>query len=817
MSFKPARRLAGLAAVAGLAVAAPAVGQDSAAPAELLAQADQHWGMLNEYCVTCHNFEDWAGGVAFDTMTVDSVPAEAETWEAAVRKLRGRLMPPPGEPRPATAEIDSFVAWMEAYLDSAAGAHPPEPLALHRLNRKEYANAVRDLLALEVKPAELLPADDISDGFDNVADVLQVSPSFLDQYVAAARTVALEAVGSPAPRPGSMSYVVPQDAEGKQTLHVEGLPLGTRGGMAVTHYFPADGEYVANVSDMIIGVYLLTLEFEHTFVLTLDGVPVYETRIGGEDDLKAADQLQTPVVDEINSRFKDIRFKATAGPHVVGATFLARTFADSDDRLQALVPGGGLDRVPRVYSLEIRGPFNPTGIGMTPSRERIFTCYPEAQSEERACAEEILSRLARRAYRRPVTEEDMAVLLSFYDAGRENAGFEEGIRSGLTRILASPDFLYRAEPAPEGALPGEVFPVTDLQLASRLSFFLWSSIPDEELLGLAEAGRLHEKDVLEAQVRRMLADPRSEVLASNFAYQWLNLAKLDEVVPDPNLFPYASNHRDVVGPDGDLRDAFREEIRLFVDSIFREDRNVVDLLTASHTYLNEPLALHYGVGDVKGLRFRRVELEDSHRWGLLGKGGVLMSTSYPNRTAPVLRGAWILENLWGTPPEAPPPGVEALKENEEGGEALTVRERMIQHRADPTCNSCHGVMDPLGLALENFDAVGQWREVDRFAHEPIDASGELPDGAELHGPDDLRAALVARPDQFVQTFTQKLMTYALGRTIEYGDMPAVRAIVRNARENDYRFASIVMGIVESDAFLKSSVPVEPVKEAALRQ
>jgi hypothetical protein len=669
---------------------------------------------------------------------------------------------------------------------------------------------------LDVQPADLLPADDISDGFDDVADVLQASPSFLDQYIAAARAVAVEAAGQPKPRPGSKSWVFPQDAEGKQTLHVEGLPLGTRGGLAVQYDFPADGDYVANVSDMIIGVYLLTLEFEQTFVLTLDGLPVYETQMGGEDDLKAADQLQTPVVDEINARFKDIHFHASAGPHTVGATFIAKTFADSDARLAALVPGGGLDRVPRVYSLEIRGPFDPTGLSNTQSRQRIFSCRPKAESEEAACAEQILSSLARRAYRRPVSEPDMAVLRRFYEAGRRSGGFEEGVRAGLTRILASPDFLYRAEPAPADAKPGDVFPITDLELASRLSFFLWSTIPDDELLDLAVAGKLRDKAVLEAQVRRMLADPRADALASSFVSQWLNLAKLDEVVPDPNIFPYAASHRDVVGPDNDLRDDFREEIHLFAGSIFREDHNVLDFLTANYTYLNEPLALHYGVGDVKGLRFRRVELADERRWGLLGKGAVLMSTSYPNRTAPVLRGQWILENIVGTPPTQPPPGVPSLKENQDGHKALTIRELMVAHRTDPHCNSCHGVLDPLGLALENFDAVGKWRDIDRFARADIDASGQLPDGTPMRGPADLRAALTARPDQFVQTFTEKLMTYALGRSIRYGDMPMVRGIVRGAGKSDYRFSSIVLGIVESDAFLKSTVPATPVKEAALQ-
>ncbi|MBX5462686.1 MAG: DUF1592 domain-containing protein [Steroidobacteraceae bacterium] len=776
----------------------------------------EQWGLLEEYCRECHNTIDWAGGIAFDAMDRENVHGDAETWEKVVRKLRGRMMPPPGEKQPPGERIDAFVHALETRLDSEGGMHAGH-VPLHRLNRKEYANAIEDLLGLKVNPAALLPPDDVSDGFDNVASVLQVSPSFIDQYLAAARTVAVQAIGNPSARPGSQAYFLPSDAEGKQAFHVDGLPLGTRGGMVVDHFFPADGEYVVNVMNIVTGIYMLGMEFRHTFVVTLDGVPVYETQMGGEEDLKGIDQNQSPTVDAINSRVRNIRFKATAGMHTVGVTFLARTFAESDARLFSLAPGGGQERIPRISGFEISGPFNATGLTETPSRRKIFTCRPASAAEEEPCAREILGTLARRAFRRPVDEADLQLLMQFYRAGAQEGGFESGIRTALTKILSSPYFLFRAEIAPEGTAPGTAFALNDFELASRLSFFLWSRPPDDELLDVAAAGRLKDRTVLEAQVRRMLADPRSSTLATNFAYQWLGIGKLDEIVPDPATFPYAANHRDVVGVDGDVREDMKKEINLFVESIFREDRSVLDLLSADHTYLNERLALHYGIRNVKGDRFRRVKLADPNRWGLLGKGGVLMATSYPNRTAPVLRGAWILDTLMGTPASAPPPNVEALKENAAGAKKQhTVRELMAIHRSNPSCNGCHGVMDPLGFALENFDAVGAWRDKDRFAGTPIDATGELPDGSSINGPVELRRALLRRPDQFVQNLTEKLMTYALGRTIEHEDMPTVRAIVRESAADNYRFSTLVMHIVESPAFLMNSVPAPAKQPAPLR-
>ena len=788
--------------------------QAQAAPDEQASNvpgADQHWGMLKQYCSKCHNAEDWAGGVAFDTMTPQEIPDQAETWEHAMRKLRGRLMPPPGNPQPDAAVIHSFVGWMENTLDTAAATRPdPGRVSLHRLNRKEYANAVWDLLRVHVDPNTILPQDDRSDGFDNVASVLQVSPSFLDQYLSAARGIAVDAVGEIPEHAIGTQYLVKNPST--QFFHIDGMPLATRGGLLVEHEFPADGEYELNIGNLALALWVTNLEFKNTLVATLDGKKFWQGDIGGEEDLKAIDQKQDPAVDAINARLKGIRFKATAGPHKVAVTFLHRTFAESDDRLYAQLPGGGQDRILRLGNFEVKGPFKPTGISDTPSRKKIFICHPAAAAEEDACAEKIITVLARDAFRRPVTEGDMKLLMKFYHTGRKEkdaaAGFDTGIRAVVTAVLASPFFLYRAERtpadlvatsntsggAPSGAAPAAAasYRITDLELASRLSFFLWSTVPDDELLSLATADKLHDPQVLAAQVHRMLTDPKSLTLSTNFAFQWLGLDRLAEIQPDPNLFPYA----------GDPREDYRTEMKLFVDSIFREDHNVMDLLTANYTYVNERLALDYGINNVRGDQFRRVVLQDPNRFGLLGKGGVLMATAYPNRTAPVLRGAWILERVTGTPPSPPPPAVPSLKENKNGETPHTVRELMALHRDKPACFACHGVLDPLGFALENFDAVGEWRTKDRIAGTAIDASGVLPDGTKINGPTDLRNALASNPNQFVQTLTEKLMTYATGRAVDYHDMPTIRAIVRDSAHDDYRFSTIVMRIVNSDQFQK---------------
>jgi hypothetical protein len=549
------------------------------------------------------------------------------------------------------------------------------------------------------------------------------------------------------------------------------------------------------------------MEYENPLVVTVDNKIVYQTVIGGEEDMKLYDQVQNGALDRVNARLKNIKFQATAGPHKIGVTFRRQSFAESDDQIQQFTPGGGQDRSYRVSSFQLLGPFDVKGLSSTPSRDRIFSCNPARDKTKtpEVCAKEIFSTLAKRAYRRPVTSEDVTELMAYYTDGVKGGGFESGIRAGVTGMLASPFFLYRSERVPEGLKPGDKYPITDLELASKLSFFLWNSIPDEELLDLASKNKLSEPSLdkpstLDRQVQRMLADPRSGTMAGNFVPQWLDMKRLDEIVPDSDVFPYASGRMDP-------RQDFRTELTLFAESIFREDRNVVDLLRASHTYVNERIALHYGIADVKGDHFRRVELKDSVRWGLLGKGAILMAAAYPNRTSPVLRGKFILANIQGVPPPNPPPGVPPLNDKDIGTtKALTVRQLMAQHRASPTCSACHAIMDPLGFALENFDATGMWRDKDRYAGTVIDSAGELPDGTKINGPDDLRKALLRRPEQFVQTFVEGLLTYSMSRTREYYDMPTVRKIVRDTAAKDYKFSSIVQAVVRSEQFKMRRVP-----------
>ncbi len=786
-------------AVSAIAVVAAIAGCDRLSPEERLsADAPAQWQLVDRYCTDCHNDAERAGELALDALGPESVATHAETFEKVVRKLRGHLMPPPKEPRPDEGQLWSFVSWLEASLDQAAVNRVPERIALHRLNRKEYENAVRDLLDVEIEAETLLPQDEQSEGFDNIAAALQVSPSFIEQYLIAARTIAMTAVGQPNARAGSTTY----NAEpGTQLAHVPGLPLGTRGGILAEHYFPSDGEYVIDIADMAGHIWGNDMEFENTVLVTLDNKEIYRTVIGGDEHMKRYDQEPAGAFDFINSTLKNIHFAATAGPHKVGVTFLRRTFAESDDRIEMFVPGGGQERVYRVSSFQVAGPFNPTGLSSTPSRERIFTCHPDRGADAELCAEEIVTKLGSRAFRRPIAENDLKRLMQYYRDGLAAGGFEAGIRTAVTGILASPYFLYRGERVPTALPPGSTYRIDDLELASKLSFFLWNTIPDDELRDVATRGELHRSEMLAQQLERMLADPRASTLGTNFVYQWLDMARLDEVEPDRAVFPYASGA-------GDPRSDYMRELELFSQSIFDEDRSVLEFLTAKHTYVNERVALLYGINGVKGESFQRVELQDSARFGLLGKGAILMAAAYPNRTSPVLRGAFILEHITGTPPAAPPPNVEALPEDEGGPGTIptTVREKMAVHSVNPSCFSCHGILDPLGFALENFDAVGTWRERDRFAGDLLDTTGRLPDGTDLAGPDDLRQALLRRPDQFVQTFTERLMTYALGRTLEYGDMPTVRQIVRDAAREDYKFSAIVRGIVQSAAFSERHVP-----------
>ncbi len=775
--------------------------------------ADAQLATVKQYCSGCHSDKAKMGGFSFQGVVstanlAESVAKDPELFEKAVRKLRGRVMPPPGAKQPDAKTVDSLVAWLEDSLDKLPNPrHITDGQLLHRLNRKEYENAVRDLLLVDVNGADLLPPDDSAQGFDNIASALQVSPSFIEQYVHAAHNVALAALGKRDTRPQGWTF---RSSPGRQLTHVPGLPLGTRGGILAKVDLPADGQYKINIADMAGHIWGNGMEYENPLVVTVDNKIVYQTVVGGEEDMKLYDQVQSGAIDRLNARLKNIKFDATAGPHNIGVTFRRQSFAESDDQLQIFAPGGGQDRSYRVSSFQLLGPFDVSGLSSTPSRDRIFTCDPAKDKNKtpEACAKQIFSTLAKRAYRRPVTNDDIAELMQYYADGVKDGGFEGGIRSGITGMLASPFFLYRGERVPAGLAPGEKYAITDLELASKLSFFLWNSIPDDQLLDVASKNKLSDPVTLNQQVRRMLADPRSKTLASDFVFQWLDMNKLDEIVPDRDVFPYASGFMDP-------RQDFRTELTLFADSLFREDRSVVDLLRANYTYLNERLALQYGLTDVKGDEFRRVDLKDSARWGLMGKGAVLMSAAYPNRTSPVLRGKFILSYIEGVPPPNPPPNVPTLNDKDIGTtKALTVRELMAKHRANATCASCHAIMDPLGFALENFDAVGMWRDKDRFANTKIDSAGELPDGTKINGPDDLRNALLRRPEQFVQTFVEALLTYSMGRTREYYDMPAVRKIVRDTRGADYKFSAIVQAVVNTDQFKMRRVPPpEPVQSA----
>jgi len=788
------------------------------APVPATAGASAQRGLIDQYCMGCHSDKVRSGGLALSELDLDAVDQHGDIAEKVIRKLRGGLMPPAGARRPDGQATAAFVAWLENRIDSGHTTPAPGRVPLRRLNRREYANAVRDLIGLDIDARRMLPDDNVKGHFDNNAAALQVSPNFIDQYIYAARAVALEAIGDRNALAETTTYgdvanmvisLPPSGAPGtgRQQHHLEGMPFGTRGGFSVEHNFPADGDYELTIGDMALAREVPRMEFENTVIVLLDGTEFYRTTIGGDADHKAIDQRLDPAVEEINGRLRKIRFHATTGQHKLAVTFVQRSFAESDERTRTVALEGGQERIQAAHALQIRGPLTVTGMSQSASRARIFVCTPRDAAQggtaagrassgapdETTCAQKIVANLARRAFRRPVTEDDLAPLMAFYRSGYTTGGFEGGVRDALSAILASPHFLYRAE---AGDALGRTRTLSDLELASRLSFFLWSSIPDDELLTLASASRLSKPDVLVAQVTRMLADPRAMSLSNDFGFQWLNIAKLDEITPDRGQFPQASGLLDP-------RALFKEELRLFVDSVLRSDRSVVDLLTADYTFLNERLAMLYGIETVKGSHFRRVPLDNKARSGLLGKGAILMLTAYPNPTSPVLRGAWILDRLLGTPPTDPPKDVPSLPENRRGQPAKTLRARLEQHRANPTCFACHGVMDPLGFAMENFNAVGQYRLNDPDTLTPIDTVGQLPDGTAIRGLYDLRKALADRPDhQFVQAFTENLMTYALGRSLDYRDMPTVRRIVRQAATDNYRFKAIVLGVISSDAFRK---------------
>ena len=753
--------------------------------------------VIDRYCLSCHSDRLQTGGLSLEGVDLADVAAHAEVWEQVVRKLRAGAMPPRPRPRPDAETHARLLTYLETALDAAARDNPDpgRTETFRRLNRTEYQNAVRDLLALEIDVTALLPRDDAAFGFDNV-NTGGLSPTLLERYLAAARTVSELAVGSRAPAPGSRVVVVPADRT--QEDHVDGLPFGTRGGTVVDHVFPFDGEYEIQIrlqrnrNENVEG-----LTESHEVELTLDG-----ERLGlftmAPSTNTVVQANATYYADEGIDNHLNVRVSVTAGPHRVGAAFIKKNSALLETTRQPYDAHFNMDRHPRqqpaVRTVSITGPFSPTGIGGTPSRERIFSCRPAAAAAEEAeaCAAAIIASLARRAYRRPVTFADIEQLAGFYHEGYAEGGFEAGVETALRALLASPEFLFRIERDPAGVAPGAPYRVDDLELASRLSFFLWSSLPDDELLDVAAAGRLREPDELRAQVRRMLADPRAGTLTTNFASQWLHLRNLDAVTPDARAFPDF---------DDNLRQGFRTETELLFGSVVDEDRSVTDLLTADYTFLNERVATHYGVPGVYGDHFRRVALPaGSPRAGVLGHGSILTVTSYATRTSPVLRGKWIFENLLGTPPPPPPPDVPPLDESASSTGVTSMRERMAAHRQNPACAVCHRIMDPAGLSMENFDAIGRWRDAEGEGGAAIDASGNLPGGDSFDGVAGLRQAVLDRPEVFVGTLTEKLLIYALGRGIEPADGPAVRAIVAAAAGDDYRFSSLILGIVESPPF-----------------
>ncbi|HEY1305988.1 MAG TPA: DUF1592 domain-containing protein [Vicinamibacterales bacterium] len=746
--------------------------------------ADQ--ALVEKYCVTCHNDRTKTGNLTLTGLDVAQPGEHAETWEKVVRKVRAGLMPPSGMPRPDRAALDAFAGRLEASLDRHAAAHPnPGSSGLHRLNRTEYANAIRDLLALDIDEATLLPADDSSEGFDNIADALRVSPALVERYTAAAVKVSRLAVGNLLLSASTTTYRVPGDLV--QADHIEGLPLGTRGGTLIQHTFPLDADYSIRirVRGAAIGLAAANLQGEE-IELTIDGERVKLLPATAQTDLKL------PI---------------KAGQRAIGVSFVRKPPPGADDIWATYAANSG------VQSVAITGPLTPTGLGDSPSRRRIFTCHPPSPAsaprdapaglrrdpreshageststvEENACARRILSTLARRAFRQPVSDADVQLLLTFYQTGRANGGFDGGIEQALARILVDPRFTFRIEKEPASVPAGRPYRLSDLELASRLSFFLWSSIPDEELLDVAIKGRLHEPAVLDAQTRRMLADPKADALVTNFGGQWLFLRELKNAKPEAR---FSEN----------LRQSFRRETELLFNSIVREDRNVLDLLNADYTFVDETLAEHYGMPGVRGSRFRRVAVTDDARRGLLGQGSFLLVTSVANRTSPVARGKWVLENLLGVPAPLPPPNVPSIDEGSDVTAIKSLRQRMEKHRQQPTCAACHKIMDPIGFSLENFDLIGRWRTSEGGT--PIDATSQLVDGTPLDGPASLRRALLARPEVIVRTMTGKLMTYATGRALQYYDMPAVRAIVNDASKNNYKFSSIVLGIVRSDPFQK---------------
>jgi hypothetical protein len=764
--------------------------------------------VVGKYCVTCHNQRLKTAGLMLDTEGITNIGEHADVWEKVVRKVRGGSMPPLGAPKPEPAVLTKWVAGVEQALDSAAAAkpNPGRVAAVHRLNRTEYPNVIRDLLALEVEGSALLPVEDAGYGFDNVADVLSVSPTLMQRYMLAASKVSRLAMGAPLSRPTAVAYMNSPLLWQEDRVSPD-LPFGSRGGIAVRHTFPVDGEYEINIRiprKADYSRYLKELTGTEPLEVRLDyeRVKLIQPTSPGSNDMydKDGGTAESPL---------SFRLPVKAGPHLLGIAFVAdvghRLPIDTRPQRPSIISFffQQYQTDPQVLGVQIVGPFAPGDAEETPSRRRILVCHPGKPAEEEPCARKILTNLARRAYRGNETDAEIEQLMTAYKTGRGKGDFDTGIQWALESLLVQPAFLFRVERDPAKVRPGVPYRISDLELASRLSFFLWSTIPDDELLAVAKRGKLSDPAVLEQQVRRMLADARASTLATNFAGQWLWLRKLQHAKPDPYLFPYF---------DDNMRQAMQRETELFVDSQVREDHGVSDLLTANYTFLNEQLARHYGIPYVYGDHFRRVTLTDERRFGLLGQGSILTVSSYPNRTSPVIRGKWLLENFLGTPPPPPPPNVPSLKENGEGAKPTTVRARLEEHRRNPACATCHRLMDPLGFALENFDALGRWRAVDAESKEVIDASGAFADGTKFDGPVEFRNGLMKLRVAFIETVVEKLLIYALGRGVDYYDRPAMRQILRDSAPNEYRWSSIILGIVRSTPFqMRAAADVAPLQ------
>ena len=769
---------------AAVQTAAPTVARPQTGAQAGATAGTPHQAMLRTYCYSCHSTRVKAGGLALQGLDIQAAGADAETWEKAVRKLRGRLMPPPGSPQPEQKDIDAFVGWMEDQLDHNPRAPRAGYVGIQRLNRTEYAAAVKALVGVDIVAKDMLPQDTAVEGFDNIASALSASPTFVEQYVEAARLIARRAIGD------KSLESTPYPAAAHRGI--EAMPLGLRdGGMRLKHNFPVDGEYRFNIlfPDGTLGLYTGSLENEATLVLMIDGTVIFKKPIGGVNDLMLNNRKAGDGRQQIADRFRNVSLPVQAGVREVVVGFVDRSRFESASNQG----GGGGGGLPSFNSIEIKGPYNPTGAVSTEGRTLLYVCDPKTAGEA-PCARQIATSLARRAFRRPVTDAEVARLMPFYEAGRKERDFDRGIERLVAAVLVSPDFLYRTIRGAQPAKASADTPLTEYELATRLSFFLWNTGPDEELFRLAASRELSKPAVLDAQVTRMLADPKASSLVTNFAMKWLGLDRLDGLKPDEQIF---ANYNAQLGLD------LVVEAQAFVRSVLLENRPLIELLTSDRTYVNDRVARHYGITGINGTQFRWVTLTDTNRLGLLGKGAVLMRTSYPDRTSPVLRGAWVLERIIGAPPTPPPPGVESNLSQRPGETPRTVRARLEQHRENATCRQCHAAIDPMGLALENFDAIGQFRTVDRQAdNQPIDASTVLPTGLAIDGPDDLRAYLSSNPTRFAQTFTEKLMMYALNRELEYFDMPQVRTVVRGAAKENYTLPSLVRGIVRSDAFVK---------------